>query len=319
MLTYFIRRFLEMLLTLFIIATATFFLLSAIPGDALTEKVEKLPPNIKAEIYRKYGYDKPVYQRYIKTMAGIILRGDFGESIVYPGQTMQSIIKQKMPISARLGIQQVLVGVTLGLFLGMIAAMKRGTWVDYTIVTVAMIFVSTPTLVCALLLQKYFAGTLAWFPVIGWPKGEDIWFGGWKYTVLPTLSGCLGYVASYSRLMKTSMVDVINQDYVLTARSKGLSNRKVIVRHVLRNSCIPIVTVLPMTVAFVITGSFFIERVYSIPGIGLYFIGAVSGRDVPIIMGQTIILTAIYLIVIFMTDILYTIVDPRIRIFGNKR
>jgi oligopeptide transport system permease protein len=319
MVKYLIRRFLEMIFTLFIIATATFFLLSAIPGDALTEKVEKLPPNIKAEVYKKYGYDKPIGERYIKTMSGIILRGDFGQSIVYPGQTMQSIIKQKMPISARLGLQQIIVGVTLGLFLGIIAAMKRGTWVDYTIVTVAMVFVSTPTLVCALLLQKYFAGTLGWFPVIGWPKGSELWFGGWKYTILPTLSGCFGYIASYSRLMKTSMLDVTNQDYVLTAKSKGLSSKKVVLRHIIRNSFIPIVTVLPMTIAFVITGSLFIEKVYSIPGIGSYFVGAIYGRDIPIVMGQTVVYTAIYLLVIFLTDILYTIVDPRIRIVGSRR
>lgn len=317
MVRYLTRRFLQMILTLFIIATATFFLLAAVPGDPLIEKVQKLPPNIKAEMYKKYGYDRPVVERYVKTMTGIITRGDFGTSVIYPGQTMQSIIKEKLPVSARLGIQQVAVGVLLGMFLGIIAAMKRGTWVDYLIVTFAMILISTPTLVCALLIQKYFAGS--YFPIIGWPKGNDLWFGGWKYTILPTLAGCVGYIAGYSRLMKTSMLDAINQDYVMTARAKGLSEFKVVFRHVLRNSFIPIVTVLPVTVAFVITGSFFIERVFSIPGIGLYFIGAVSGRDVPIIMGETILLTALYLAVIFFTDILYTIVDPRIRILGNKR
>jgi oligopeptide transport system permease protein len=159
----------------------------------------------------------------------------------------------------------------------------------------------------------------SYFPIIGWPKGDDLWLGGWKYTILPTLAGCVGYIASYSRLMKTAMLDTVNQDYIMTARSKGLSDFKVVFRHVLRNSFIPIITVLPITIAFVITGSFFIERVFSIPGIGLYFIGAVTGRDVPIIMGETILLTAIYLAVIFFTDILYTIVDPRIRIIGNRR
>ncbi|WP_058303493.1 ABC transporter permease [Gorillibacterium timonense] len=314
---YLTRRLLQMILTLFIITTATFFLLSAIPGDPLTEKVAKLPPNIKAEMYKKYGYDRPVVERYYKAMKGIITRGDFGQSVVYPGQTMQSIIKEKLPVSARLGIQQALVGVTVGLLLGIIAAMKRGSWADHMIVTLSMVLISTPTLVCALLIQKYLAGS--YFPIIGWPKGQNLWFGGWKYTILPTLSGCLGYIASYSRLMKTSMLDSVNQDYILTARAKGLSETKIVFRHVLRNSFIPIVTILPLTIAFVITGSFFIERVYSIPGIGLYFIGAVTGRDVPIIMGETVLLTIIYLVVIFFTDILYTIVDPRIRILGTKR
>lgn len=317
MLRYTLRRFCEILFTLFIITTATFFLLSAIPGDPLTSKVSKLPNNIKKEMYKKYGYDKPVLQRYIKTMQGIVLRGDFGESILYPGQTMQSIIKEKMPVSARLGIQQVLIGVVFGLFFGVIAAIKRGTWVDYTIVTIAILIVSTPTLVIALVMQKYLAGGI--LPIIGWPKGDELWFGGWKYTILPTLAGSFGYLAWYTRLMKTSMLDVINQDYVLTAKSKGLSKSKIIINHVFRNSFVPIVTILPLTIAGVISGSFFIERVYAIPGLGMYFIDSVSGRDVPIIMGQTVIFTAIYLVVIFITDILYTLVDPRIRIVGGRR
>lgn len=317
MLRYTLRRFCEILFTLFIITTATFFLLSAIPGDPLTSKVSKLPNNIKQEMYKKYGYDKPVFQRYIKTMQGIVLRGDFGESILYPGQTMQSIIKEKMPVSARLGIQQVLIGVVFGLFFGVIAAIKRGTWVDYTIVTIAILIVSTPTLVIALVMQKYLAGGV--LPIIGWPKGNELWFGGWKYTILPTLAGSFGYLAGYTRLMKTSMLDIINQDYVLTAKSKGLSKSKIIINHVFRNSFIPIVTILPLTIAGVITGSFFIERVYAIPGLGMYFIDSVSGRDVPIIMGQTVIFTAIYLVVIFITDIMYTVVDPRIKIAGGRR
>ncbi|WP_027632941.1 ABC transporter permease [Clostridium hydrogeniformans] len=318
MVRYTIRRFVEMILTLFIIATATFFLLAAVPGDPLTEKVEKLPPNIKEAMYKKYGYDKPVFERYLKTMQGIV-KGDFGESILYPGQTVSSIVKEKLPASARLGIQQLVLGVSVGLLLGIIAAMKRGTWADYTIVTIAILFVSIPSFVFALTLQKVFAGNLNWFPVIGWPKGKDLWFGGWKYTVLPTLAGCFGYIAGYSRLLKTSMLDVINQDYVLTAKSKGLSKFKVVSRHILRNSFIPIITNLPLSVAMCITGSFFIERVFSIPGLGLYYIGAVNGRDLPIIMGETLILTAIYIVCIFITDILYTVVDPRIRLSGGKK
>jgi len=274
MIRYTVRRFLEMLLTLFIIATATFFLLEAIPGDPLSQKVQKLPQNIKEAMYEKYGYNKPVGERYMKSMIGI---------------------------------------------LGILAAMNRGTWVDHTIVTIAILLISVPSFIFALGLQKIFAGNLGWFPIIGWPKGKDLWFGGWKYTVLPTLSGCFIYIAGYSRLLKTSMLDVINQDYVLTAKSKGLSNRKVVKRHILRNSIIPLITNLPITIAMCITGSFFIERVFSIPGLGLYYVGAVQGQDLPMIMGQTVIITAMYVVCIFITDILYTVADPRIRIAGGKR
>ena len=185
-------------------------------------------------------------------------------------------------------------------------------------VVLSILLISVPTLVFALLLQAVFAGNLSWFPVIGWPK-TNIWLGGWKYTILPTLAGCFGYIASYARLLKASMLDVMNQDYILTAESKGLTHKEVILHHVLRNSFIPIVTRLPMSVAMCITGSFFIESVFSIPGLGLYYVNAVASQDVTIVMGETVIIAALYIFVVFITDILYTVVDPRIRIQGGRR
>lgn len=274
MLQYTVKRFVIMLFTLFIIATATFFLLAATPGDALSARVEKLPDSVAARMYAKYGLDKPVMERYVITMKGLV-HGDFGESIIYEGQTVQSIIKEKAPISARLGIQQMLLGVSLGLALGVLAAVKKGSFWDYLVVALSILLISVPNLVFALLLQQVFAGKLGWFPVIGWPS-DHLWTSGWNYTVLPTLAGCFGYIASYARLLKASMLDVMNQDYILTAESKGLTHREVILHHVLRNSFIPIVTNLPMSVAMCITGSFFIESVFSIPGLGLYYVNAVA-------------------------------------------
>lgn len=316
MLQYTVKRFVIMLFTLFIIATATFFLLAATPGDALSARVEKLPDSVAARMYAKYGLDKPVMERYVITMKGLV-HGDFGESIIYEGQTVQSIIKEKAPISARLGIQQMLLGVSLGLALGVLAAVKKGSFWDYLVVALSILLISVPNLVFALLLQQVFAGKLGWFPVIGWPS-DHLWTSGWNYTVLPTLAGCFGYIASYARLLKASMLDVMNQDYILTAESKGLTHREVILHHVLRNSFIPIVTNLPMSVAMCITGSFFIESVFSIPGLGLYYVNAVAAQDVTIVMGETVILAALYIIVVFVTDILYTVVDPRIRIRGRQ-
>lgn len=315
---YVIRRIFEMILTLFIIATATFFILAAVPGDPLTERAEKLPPQIRENLYAKYGLNKPIMERYVLTMKGLAV-GDFGESIIYPGQTVQSIIKDKLPASARLGVQQLVLGVVIGLALGIVAAMRKGTWIDYTIITTAILLISVPSLIFSIGLQKVFAGNLGWFPVIGWPKGKDLWFGGWKYTILPTLAGCFGFIAMYARLLKTSMLDIINQDYVLTAKSKGLSPKQVVFRHILRNSFIPIITILPMQIAMCITGSFFIERVFSIPGLGMYFITAVNARDLPIVMGETVIIAAMYIIMVFFTDFFYTLVDPRIRVRGGKR
>ncbi|VYT92128.1 ABC transporter permease subunit [Clostridium tertium] len=312
---YVVRRFIEMIITLYLIGTATFFLLAAVPGTAIDKKIQKLPEQTKQIVIAKYGYDKPVVERYFITLKNYIVKGEFGESLVHAGDTISSIVEKKMPVSARLGIQQIAVGVTLGVLLGIVAAMKRGKIIDYTILVGAMILASVPSLVLSLLLQKYLAkGTLFNLPIIGWPKGADIWFGGWKYTILPTLAGAGTYLAYYARLMKTSMLDSINQDYTLTARSKGLSEVTIVKRHVLRNSLIPIITVLPVAISGVISGSFFIERVFAIPGAGQYFIQASNDRDIPILMGLTLLYALIYLITIFITDILYTIVDPRIRL-----
>ena len=314
---YLLKRFAVMVLTLYIIATATFFLLALTPGDALSQRVERLPDKVAERLYARYGLDRPVLERYWITMKGL-LRGDFGESIIYEGETVQSIIREKGPVSARLGIQQMLLGVTLGLLLGILAAVKKGSVWDYLVVCVSILLISVPNLIFALLLQQVFAGKLHWFPVIGWPA-EGGWFSGWEYTVLPTLAGCFGYIASYARLLKAAMLDVMGQDYILTAESKGLSHKEVILHHVLRNSFIPIITRLPMSVAMCITGSFFVESVFSIPGLGLYYVNAVAAKDVTIVMGETVIIAAIYIFVIFLTDILYTVVDPRIRISGGKR
>lgn len=316
MLKYTIRRFFEMILTLFVIATATFFLIAAVPGDPLTARVERLPESVQQNMYHKYGLDKPLMERYVITMKGM-LHGDFGESVRMPGYDINKLLEETLAPSARLGLQSIIVGVGAGLILGILAALFKGTWLDYGIVFFSVLMISVPTLIFGLLLQKYVAGQLGWFPIIGWPKGKDLWFGGWKYTVLPTLSGCFSYVATYSRLLKTSMLDVINQDYVLAARAKGLSEWQIVRRHILRNSFIPIITVLPMSIAFALTGSFFIEKIYSIPGFGRYFIEAVQARDLSIILGQTVLMAAVYVAVVFLVDILYTVVDPRIRVGGK--
>ena len=316
---YIARRVIEMLVTLFLIVTATFFLLSAIPGNALTSKIAKLPQTVQTKIIEKYGYDKPVAERYVITMKGLIINGDFGESIIRPGETFNKNLKAKLPVTVRLSIQQILLGVTLGILLGIIAAMKRGSFWDKVILVGAMILVSMPSLVISLLLQKYCAnGELLKLPIIGWPKGKDLWFGGWKFTILPTIAGSCSFIAYYSRLTKTSMLESINQEYTLTARAKGLSEMQIVKNHIVRNSFIPIITVLPTTVAGILTGSLFIERVFSIPGMGRYYIEAVQGRDIPIVLAGTTFYAIITVITMLITDILYVIVDPRIKIGAGK-
>ena len=173
MIKYIFRRFLELLVALFLIATATFFLTAAAPGDPLVARTMSLPEASRQAMYAKYGLDKPLMERYVITMKGM-LQGDFGESVVYEGQTLQDIIRDKLPVSARLGLQSLIFGVLVGLFLGVIAAVKRDTWIDRVIVVFAVLLMSVPELVLGLVFQKYFAGTLKWFPVIGWPSGKEL-------------------------------------------------------------------------------------------------------------------------------------------------
>lgn len=319
MFRFLLKRLGYVIVTLWVIITATFFLMEALPGDPLTSRTRRFPPQVKANMEKRYGLDKPVQERYVLYLQNIVTKFDLGMSIQYPGQTVNKIIAERLPYSARLGLQQIIVGVTLGILLGIIAALKRGSWADRAIVFFAILFISLPSFVFGILIQKFFAGTLHWFPIVGWPTGANKWFGGWKYTILPTVAGCFGYIATYSRYVKTSILDTLNQDYILTARSKGLSEKAVTLKHVIRNSFIPIVTFLPVTVSGAIGGSLVIERIYSIPGLGQYFNTSITAQDYTMIMGLTIFYTALYLISLILVDIGYVLVDPRIRIMGDKR
>lgn len=314
------KRFAYMLITLFLVFTATFFLLASIPGNALTMKIHKLPQQAQERIMQKYGYDKSAGERYIITLTNVVTKGDFGESIAKSGDTMGSILKKRLPPTVRLNIQQMVVGVTLGLILGIIAAMKRAKAPDFIILIFCMFMTSVPSLVIALILQLSMAGDagLLHLPIIGWPKGKNLWFGGWNMTILPTFAGALFYVAGYARTTKIAMLDSIYQECTTTARAIGMSETQVVLHHVVRNSFIPIVTFLPGTIAGVLSGSLFIERVFSIPGIGSYYVDCITQRDVPMVLGFTMFYSAITIVSIFVSDVLYGIVDPRIKITGAK-
>lgn len=316
---FLLRRFLYMIITLFLVFTGTFFALASIPGNALTAKIIKLPKAAQERVIEKYGYDKPVVERYVVTLKNA-LHGDFGESIVKSGDTVQKILSTRLPATIRLNSQQIVLGVLIGLMLGIVAAMKRGGALDYGILIFCMFVTSVPSLVIALILQLYFAGDAGIFhlPIIGWPKGSELWFGGWEYTILPTIAGALFYVAGYARTTKIAMLDSIYQECTTTARAIGMSEPKVMIHHVVRNSFIPIITFLPGTIAGVLAGSLFIESVFGIPGVGSYYVRSVTGRDIPMILGMTVFYSMITIVSIFITDILYGIVDPRIKIINKK-
>jgi len=307
------KRAVELLISLFLIATATFFLLAAIPGDALSAQTDRLPEEARAQVYKNSGLDKPVLERYAITVNSM-LHGEFGESIVTPGETLSGALKEKLPASARLGLQQMIIGIPLGLLLGILAAVYKNTWIDRSVTVISLLLISVPSLVLGLLLQSFFGGKLGLFPIIGWPEDSEMWLGGWSYTILPTIAGGMSYIAAYARLLKNSMLDVLSSNYIQTAYAKGISGRKVIMHHVVRNAFIPLITSLPVTIAFGITGSIFIESIFVIPGIGQFFVQALTNRDVPIILGETVFLATIYIVSLFVTDVFYTLVDPRIKL-----
>lgn len=301
---YVLKRFGSMLVTLFLIATVTFFLMHLIPGDPF-ELPRDTPEVVRENLEAKYGLDKPLFEQYVIYMKNL-LHGDFGSSMKYKGQTVIGKVADGMPVSALIGFGGVLLGSVIGLVLGCIAALNNRGKVDYFVIVLAILGVSIPSFVFGSLIQKIFGVDLKLFPIQGWK--------GWKYAVLPMLTSCFTNIAFYARMLRTSMLDVMKQDYIYTAKSKGLTENEIVGKHMMRNSLLPLVTSFGPMCAGVLTGNFVVEKIYNIPGIGQAMINAIQGSDYTMIMGLTVIFSFIAAIMYFVVDILYGIVDPRIRI-----
>ncbi len=307
---YILKRLVYLILTLAVITTATFFLMRQLPGTPFDdEKMLLLSPEQRQEIYSKYGMDKPLIIQYGKYMLNIV-KGDLGTSFIYTGQSVKSIIFSRIGPSALIGLQAVLLGLALGLILGIIAAYRHNTGIDYFTMIVAVLGVSVPNFVVAALLQ-YFVG-LKWglLPVAFWES--------YKYSLLPSLALSFGVTAIIARFMRTEMLDVLNQDYMITAKAKGIGPFKILMKHALRNSIIPVVTMLGPIVVNLLTGSLAIENIYSVPGIGSLFVDSIKSNDYSTILGITIFYSAFYISVVLVIDILYCVIDPRIRLAPVK-
>lgn len=310
MIKYVLKRIGYLVVTMWFIITVTFFLMNTLPGDPVQSGTKMLPPTVEANLRAKWGLDKSIMERYGIYM-GNLLQGDLGESYKSPGLTANKIIMEKFPASFRLGVQAVGIGLVFGLILGIIAAFNRNNWIDFIAIFIAIAGVSIPSFVFAALLQKTLGGGV--FPIVGWPDASMGFFEGIKYTVLPTVAASIGSLATYSRFMRSSVLDVMNNDYILTAKAKGLSQGRIIRKHVLRNSITPIISIVAPQIAGIFTGSFVIERIFAIPGLGQYYVDSVNGRDFPMIMATTIFFSFIFIASIVVMDILYAVVDPRIR------
>lgn len=305
MLKYVSKRLLYMIITLWVVITITFFLMHAMPGDPLASLARELPPQVKANYYAKYGLDKSVPQQYVLFLKNLC-RGDLGESLKYPGRSVTDTIAKHAPVSGRLGIQAIAIGVVVGIVLGIIAAFKRNRWPDHLVMFIAILGVCLPSFVLAALLQYVLSVKFELFPTAGWGTG--------KHTVLPTIALCFGSIATYARYMRSSVLDVINQDYILTAKAKGISEFNLIIKHIIRNAIIPAITILAPQIANIFAGSFVIESIFAIPGLGSNLVDSINNRDFSMIMGLTIFYCALYIISLLIVDILYGIVDPRIRL-----
>lgn len=311
MLKYTLKRLGYAVLTLFVLITLTFFMMRMLPGDPfLGDKTVTgaALENMKA----KYGLDKPVIVQYFIYL-GNCVRGDLGTSITY-NKAVMDIISEAFLVSADLGIRALIFAVIAGILLGMVAAVKRGSAWDSVSMFIAMIGVSVPSFIMGALFQ-YFLGLqlrkllgFALFPVQGW--------GDFSKTILPSFALGLGSLATVSRLMRTSMLDVLNQDYIKTAKAKGLSQTKIILRHTVRNAIMPVLTILGPTVASVLTGTFVIESIFNIPGLGKYFVMSIKDLDYTMISGTTVFYGSLLILCTLVVDLLYGLIDPRVKLEG---
>jgi oligopeptide transport system permease protein len=308
MLKYTLKRLVNAVIVLFIVTTATWFLMQLLPGSPI-QNAEKLTPEQEAQVGEEYNLDKPLPVQYALYMTGL-LRGDLGTSYQYGGRPVNSIILERLPVSIFLGTQAIIVGLVVGLFLGIVSALKQNSIWDSGAAFLAVLGVSVPDFVLAPLAQYWLGLKLGIFPIA--------FFESWWHSVLPSLVLSTFIAAVIATFTRTEMLEVLSQDYVTLAKAKGLSRLAVVMRHVLRNSMIPLVTImLPLTAA-VVTGTLIVETIFSIPGLGEQFVRSIFEKDFPIIMGTTILYSLLFVVSYFLQDILYGIIDPRIRVAGHR-
>ena len=261
---FIVKRIGYMLVTLFIVVTATFFLMHSIPGDPLAHMARNLPEQTRANYYEKYGLDKSTSEQYVIFMKNLVTKGDLGESLRYPGRGVTDTLLTNASVSAQPGGMALLVGITIGILLGIVAALNKNKWPDYIVMFIAILGITVPVFVLASVLQYFLSVKLMILPTTGW--------GSWKNVVLPVVVLSFGTIATYARYVKSNMLDVMGQDYILTAEAKGVSKFNVIKRHVLKNAFLPCMTLLVGQVSGIFTGSFVVEKIFGIPGLGFYYI-----------------------------------------------
>lgn len=305
---YILQRLTYGLITFFLIATFTFFLMDLLPGSPYQNQ-EKLTETQIQLLNDRYGLNDPLPVRYA-TYLGNLVQGDLGVSFRTANRPVTELIMERIGPSAQLGIQALVLGTFVGLLLGIVAAIRHNTYIDYGSMFVSVIGISVPSFVFAALLQYYVGVKLQWLPVAFWDSPA--------HTILPTISLSLGVTASIARFVRTEMLEVTGQDYVTLAKAKGLTGNAIVWKHMVRNAIIPAITILgPMTAAL-LTGTFVIEKIFAVPGLGELFVTSITLNDYSVIMGTTLFFSALFIIIILLVDLLYGVVDPRIRLGGDN-
>jgi oligopeptide transport system permease protein len=301
--TYLARRILWIIPVLFTVSIITFTLMHSVPGGPW-DREKRLPQAVEDRLNAKYGLDQPIYVQYVN-WAGKFIQGDLGPSYRFADRTVNDIVSDGIGTTFQLGVMAFLLAVILGIPLGIFAALGHNRWPDYLSTSISIVGISTPSFVLAILLVVFFGVELKWFPTGGW-KGPPYW-------VLPTVALAGFPIAQIARYTRASMLEVTRKDYIRTAQSKGLRARAVVIRHMVRNALIPVVTILGPILAFLVTGSFIVETIFAIPGVGRYYITAIGTRDYGLLMAMTMLYAFAVAFMNVVVDVMYAYIDPRIR------
>lgn len=307
MFKYLLKRLAYIFISLFFIITLTFFLMQAAPGGPFASE-RKLPPKLEEQMNEAYGLNDPIHVQYIDYLTRV-LKWDFGPSFKYVGQSVNDIISRSFPYSLILGLESILLALSIGILLGVIAALYHNKFPDYTAMVIAVLGISVPSFVLAAVLQYVFAYKLQVLPIAK--------FDSFAHTILPAVALAATPLAFIARLMRSSMLEVLSSDYIKTAKAKGLGARVTIYRHGIRNAILPVVSYLGPLVVGILTGSFIVETIFAIPGLGREFVTSVTNRDYTVIMGTTVFYAVLLLFSILLVDIIYSLIDPRIKL-GQK-
>lgn len=312
MLRYLGRRLFSNLITVWLIATLTFIMMHTIPGDPFVSE-RAIPENVLQNLYQKYRLNEPLPKQYLNYL-GNVARWDLGPSFRQKSRTVNEIINDGFPVSAKVGGTAILLALLLGVPLGVLSALYRDKWPDHLVTFVTTIGISQPGFIIATLLQYFIAVKMQILPVALWGAQWKVPGDGWKFMVLPVIALSFFPLAQFARLVRSTFLEVLSQDYMRTARAKGLPRLIVIIKHGLRNSLLSVITVLGPMAAAILTGSLVIERIFAIPGLGKEFTTSIFNRDYTVIMGVTVFYAVLIVTFNLIVDVLYTVVDPRIKI-----